>query len=137
MFQSSAGLLSQSRQRDTRKDSGEKRDRKGEVFPETKSNLIELKIAGESTLQRVTFLKSPGVGLEKTNLPGLAPKMPRSYLAREMGQKPAKETLTICPYRGGNRRKKGFRFAGVQRKGNRAEASLSFLEMDKKVPGQG
>lgn len=72
--------------------------------------------------------------LEKTNLPGLAPKMPRSYLAREMGQKPAKETLTICPYRGGNRRKKGFKILRCRE--NRAEASLSFLEMDKKVPAR-
>ena len=49
---------------------GRKRDRTSEVFPETKSNLIELKNSRKIN----TSESGQGVGLEKRNLPGLAPK---------------------------------------------------------------
>lgn len=49
---------------------GRKRDRSSEVFPETKSNLIELKNSRKIN----TSESGQGVGLEKRNLPSLAPK---------------------------------------------------------------
>lgn len=102
MLQSSAGLLSQSRLSDTRKqDSGEKeRDRMGEVFPETKSNLIELKNSRKiNTSESDFFFKVRAWGWRRETSQVGPPKC-----------QDLKETLTVWPYCGGNRRKMGFRF---------------------------
>lgn len=108
-----AGLFSQGRLSHTseKKEQWEReRNRTGEVFPETKSHLIELKNSRKINTSETDFLKKSGCGGGGRKLPMFGPRNAEVLFARVMGQKPVKGTQTVCPEFGGNRRKMGFGF---------------------------
>ena len=134
LFQSSAGLLSQSRLSDTRKkDSGKKeRDRMGEVFPETKSNLIELKNSRKINTSESDFFKKVRAWGWRRETSQAGPPKCQDLIGQRDGSEASKRNTDHLALLWWQQEEDGVSILSCRR-GNRAEASLS-LEVEEKFP---